>query len=160
MRLSKPAAAKSSWSTFWRATLRRRWSIGRAEARHERGRCDFTDIADDAALAVARDMGNDSGCLRGVDRAGAALVDVTGGDLRAVLARVRCPGDGLRRLFAIAEAPDLLPAVCAGRAGAGRDPVVGCAVGRAALRGQPHHQAAGAAGAVLSFRTLLPRDVG
>jgi O-antigen ligase len=69
-------------------------------------------------------------------------------------------GDGLRCLPAIAEASDMLPAACAGRAGAGRDPVVGCAVGRAALRGRPCRETAGAARTVLSFRTLGARDVG
>src|SRR6185369_12740124 len=160
MRSSRLPAARSCSSTFCRATARRRWSTARGEARREPECCGSTDVAGAAVLARPGAVDDDCGRLCDSGRVRAALVDDAGGDLRAVLARRRGLGDGLAGLRAIAETADLLSAVRAGRPGYHRYALVGCVVDGAAPRRQSHPQAAGAARTVLSFRTVVARNVG
>ena len=66
----------------------------------------------------------------------------------------------VKAFLQVAETPDLHGADRALCAGGRRDAVVGRAVGRAAICGRPGRKTADAAGAVLSFRTLVARPAG
>ena len=96
----------------------------------------------------------------GADRDLAAVVDLRRRDRRGALVRRADPDHRAARLVAVADAPDLRAADRVVRAGAGRNPVVGRSLGRAAPCGRPDRKTAGAAAAVLSFPALAPRPLG
>src|SRR5205085_12398701 len=124
MRSSRPMAAKCCWSISSRVSARPRWCSAPARARREHGRYGFTDRAGVAAAAKPGLLGAGDGSPGGTDGAGAAMVDIAGGDFYGLLAgrggvHVRLPY--LRQIF---DASDLRPTIRLRSTGRHRHPVV------------------------------------
>ena len=114
-----------------------------------------------AAVARSGRLGDDGGCFCHPDRAVAALVDLAGRDLRG---RIRwstmAPFLDVEAFLQSLKRPICALPIALFALAVDRNAVVGRAMGRAALCGQPGRETAGAAGAVLSFRTLGARPAG
>src|SRR5437879_3149510 len=123
MRWSRPRAERSCWSTFSRASARRRWSIARGEGAND-GACPGDDRRDAvAALAQSGGLARDGRRFRDLDRGLAAVVDFACGSLQRPDASLHGAVSRRPRVPAITDAPDLRGADRAGPARTGGNAV-------------------------------------